>query len=344
MRHNFVDEVTVQVRSGNGGPGCVAFRREKYIPFGGPSGGDGGRGGHVLVRVDPQMATLLDYRFRPHQEAANGGPGEGRQCHGADGADKLLRVPQGTHVWQVRPHEPDVLLADLNAPKAEYLLAKGGRGGRGNEFFKSSIHQAPTVFQPGDPGMSLTVRLELKLLADVGLVGFPNVGKSSLVARVSACRPKIADYPFTTLVPNLGMVRLEGWTDFVMADVPGLVPGAHAGVGLGNRFLRHLERVRVLVHVVTTALDWPGRSVEADIDAIENELKQHPGGLHNQPRVLVLNRMDLPEVVEQAEAVAQLAQARGWAFFAISAATGAGTGPLLAHLGQAVSRHRAEAA
>ena len=345
MRSSFVDEVTVHVRSGNGGGGCVAFRREKYVPFGGPNGGDGGRGGDVIVRVDPQMATLLDYRFRPRQEASNGQPGAGSQCHGADGQDVILRVPPGTIVHRLgEPGAPDLPPIDLSRPDAELCMARGGRGGKGNEHFKNSVRQAPRFAQPGEPGEAFSVRLELKLLADVGLVGYPNVGKSALIARISACRPKIADYPFTTLVPNLGVVRMPGWTDFVVADVPGLIAGAHRGLGLGNRFLRHLERVRVIAHLLTADTGHPERNPAADWAAIEAELLAHASALAARPRVMVFNRMDLPAVAAQEATAAAIAAAHGVPFFAISAVTGAGTEALLRHLTGVVQRLRKAAA
>lgn len=341
MRHKFVDEVTIHVRSGDGGAGCVSFRREKYVPRGGPDGGDGGRGGSVIVRADPQLATLLDYKFRPRHIAKDGRPGEGNLCSGAAGEDIILRVPVGTVVFRKDESQP---LADLSEPDLEIVVAAGGRGGKGNAHFKSSTHQAPKFSQPGEPGETLDLRLELKLLADVGLVGFPNVGKSSLVARISAARPKIADYPFTTLVPNLGVVQFGELDHFVVADVPGLIVGAHEGVGLGSRFLRHVSRVRRIVHLVTVEPDVPGRDPRTDYEAIEREMTLHDEALAGVPRVLVLNRIDLDFVADAAGSVAELARERGIPFFAISAATGAGVRELVNHLGEQLSRERSAGA
>ncbi len=340
MRYNFVDEVTIQVRSGDGGPGCVSFRREKNVPFGGPDGGEGGDGGDVLVRADPQLFTLLDYKFKPRHAARNGRPGEGRQKAGRSAEPVVLRVPVGTVVYRRDTGEQ---LADLSAADAEVVIARGGRGGKGNSWFKSSTNQAPRHAQPGEPGTELELRLELKLLADCGLVGFPNVGKSSLIARISAARPRVADYPFTTLVPNLGVVQLGEFQSFVVADVPGLVVGAHAGAGLGVRFLRHIERVRRVVHLVTVEPDIPDRDPIADFEAIEEEMRLHDEKLAAVPRVLVLNRIDLDFVAARSEEVGAYAAAHGLPFFPVSAVTGAGVGALVAHLGEAVLGERRDA-
>ncbi|MBI3179657.1 MAG: GTPase ObgE [Deltaproteobacteria bacterium] len=334
----FVDEVTIHVHAGDGGPGCVGFRREKYVPFGGPDGGDGGDGGDVLIRADPQLGTLLDYKFQSRYQAKKGGPGEGNQRAGRDGENIVLRVPVGTVVFRADTGEQ---VADLAAPGAEVVAARGGRGGKGNTFFKSSTHQAPRYAQPGEPGEQGELRFELKLLADVGLVGFPNVGKSSLIARISAARPKIADYPFTTLVPNLGVVRFGDVQHFVVADVPGLIVGAHAGAGLGARFLRHVERVRRIVHLVTVEPDIPGRDPIADFEAIENEMRLHDEKLGAAPRVLALNRMDLDFVAKERERVGAYARSHDLPFFPISAVTGDGVQELVNFLGEAVSRERA---
>jgi GTP-binding protein len=337
MAYQFVDEVTIEARSGDGGKGAVAFRREKCVPFGGPNGGDGGRGGDVVVCADSQLGTLLDYRFRPRQHAGHGGAGMGAQCTGADGKTLRLRVPVGTQIFDAHSGE---LLVDLKEPGQEAVLAKGGRGGKGNEHFKTSVRQAPQFAQPGEPGCVRDLRLELKMLADVGLVGMPNVGKSSLIARISASRPKIADYPFTTLVPNLGVVRFGDMQHFVVADVPGLIAGAAQGAGLGTRFLRHVERVRVLAHLVTGATGLPGRGPLEDFDAIEAEMAQAKAGLKDVPRVVVLNQIDLPEVAAHIDEVRAHAESLGLPFFALSAATGQGVQELINHLGQAVTEAR----
>jgi GTP-binding protein len=337
MRSTFVDEVTIQVRSGDGGRGCVAFRREKFVPYGGPSGGDGGRGGDVVIVADGQLSTLLDFRFTPRQFAEHGAPGGGSQCTGRDGVSRIVRVPIGTLLLDADTGET---LADLDTQGAQHVVASGGRGGKGNEFFKTSVRQAPNYAQPGEPGESRSVRLELKLLADVGLVGLPNVGKSSLIARISAARPKIANYPFTTLVPNLGVVRFGDAEHFVVADVPGLIPGAHQGSGLGTRFLRHIERVGLIAHVVTGDVEAGERDPIADFEAIERELHLYGPQLGATPRILVLNRIDLPEVAEQAERLRDFAQKRSLPFFALSAASGEGTAELIRFLGSVLAKRR----
>jgi GTP-binding protein len=341
MRYTFVDEVKILVRSGDGGPGAVSFRREKFVPFGGPDGGDGGAGGSVVVRADAQLATLLDYKFKPRHIAGNGRKGEGARKTGKSGEDIVLRVPVGTVLYR---EDTGAWIADLNAPGMEIVLAKGGRGGKGNDHFKTSVRQAPDFAQPGEAGEEFEIRLELKLLADVGLVGLPNVGKSSLIARISASRPKIADYPFTTLVPNLGVVHFGDMQHFVVADVPGLIVGAHKGAGLGSRFLRHVERVRRLVHVVTVDPHDEARDPISDFENIEEEMRLHDEHLMQVPRVLVLNRVDLDFVSEETARVAAYAESKGIPFFPISAATGQGVQALVNCLGEAVDAARAEAA
>jgi len=319
----------------------VSFRREKYVPFGGPDGGEGGHGGDVTFVADGQLATLLDYKFQSRHFAQNGRPGEGNQRSGHAGESVVLRVPLGTVISH---RDSGAIVADLSKDGEEIVVARGGRGGKGNAHFKSSTRQAPKFCQPGEPGVELELKLELKLIADVGLVGFPNVGKSSLIARVSAARPKIADYPFTTLVPNLGVVRFGDLQHFVVADVPGLIVGAHAGAGLGARFLRHIERVRRIVHIVTVEPDFPEREPIADFEAIENEMRQHDEKLAKVPRVLVLNRTDLNFVTDRQDEIAAYARERDIPFFAISAATGAGVDALINHLGEAITRERVAAA
>lgn len=337
MHYKFVDEAVVSVRSGKGGPGSVSFRREKYVPYGGPDGGNGGRGGDVIVRTDPQVATLLDYKFKPRQHAEDGRPGSGANRSGRDGGSQRIQVPVGTVLYRVEPEE---LLADLDKPDAEAVVAKGGRGGKGNAHFKSSTRQAPRFSQPGEPGEQFDLRLELKLLADVGLVGLPNVGKSSLIARISAARPKIADYPFTTLVPNLGVVKFGDMQHFVVADVPGLVPGASRGTGLGSRFLRHVERVSFMAHLVTVLPGDESRDPIRDFEAIEEEMRLHDDKLAEAPRVLVLNQIDLDYVASETSKVRSYASDKGLAFFPLSAATGEGTREFVNYLGTAVSNAR----
>ncbi len=337
MRSNFIDEVVINVRSGHGGAGAVSFRREKYVPFGGPDGGNGGKGGDVIVRADSQLSTLLDYKFQRKHHAKDGERGQGRQCSGADGVPSILKVPVGTMVFNADTQE---LIADMSEAGREVVIARGGRGGKGNEHFARSTQQAPKFAQPGEEGSELNVRLELKMLADVGLVGYPNVGKSSLIAKVSAARPKIADYPVTTLEPHLGVVSFGPEQSFVLADVPGLIVGAHTGQGLGTRFLRHIERVRRIAHLVTVEPDNEERDPIADFEAIENEMKLHNERLALVPRVLVLNRIDLPFVAEKRAELEKYAKKKKLPFFAISAATGEGISELLKFLGHAVLSER----
>lgn len=280
----FLDQAKIYVRSGDGGGGCVSFRREKFIEFGGPDGGDGGRGGDVVLQADPTLNTLIDFRYRQHFKAERGRHGTGRQRTGASGADLVVRVPVGT---EVLAEDKTTCIADLATPEAAVVIARGGRGGLGNARFKSSTRQAPRIAQPGEPGEERWLWLRLKLLADAGLVGLPNAGKSTFLAACSRARPKVADYPFTTLHPQLGVVEVGGET-FVLADLPGLIEGAHAGVGLGTRFLGHLERCRALVHLV----DATGADVGAAYRTVRTELEAYGAGLADRPEVLALNKID----------------------------------------------------
>jgi GTP-binding protein len=288
----FVDEVRIRVKAGDGGDGAIAWRREKYVPRGGPAGGDGGHGGDVVLEVDPQMATLLDYRYVRQHRARSGQNGMGSDCNGADGEPLVLRVPPGTAVKDAGSGE---LLADLSGPGQRMVVARGGRGGLGNMNFATSTRQAPHHAEPGEPGEEREILLELKLLADVGIVGYPNAGKSTLISRISRARPRIADYPFTTLAPNLGVVDWRGERSFVVADIPGLIEGAHAGAGLGHQFLRHVERCRVLVHLVDGAAPGEGRSPRADLDAVDAELRLYSPELARKPQVVAVNKVDVPE-------------------------------------------------
>lgn len=334
---SFVDRVVLHVQAGNGGHGCVSIHREKFKPLGGPDGGNGGHGGDVLLTVDPGVHTLLDFHFRPHVRAENGKGGAGSNRHGADGEDLVLRVPDGT-VVQTTDGE---VLADLVGSGTSYAVARGGRGGRGNAALAGPRRKAPGFAELGEPGERLDVVLELKSVADVGLVGFPSAGKSSLISVMSAARPKIADYPFTTLVPNLGVVRVDDHT-FTMADVPGLIPGAASGKGLGLEFLRHIERCAVLVHVVDCATLEPDRDPVSDIDAIERELDAY-GGLGDRPRLVALNKVDVPDARDLAEIVRPDLEARGLPVFEVSAATREGLRELGFTLGALVAEHRAAA-
>jgi GTP-binding protein len=333
----FVDRVVLHVQAGDGGHGCVSIHREKYKPLGGPDGGNGGRGGSVRLLVDPQVHTLLDFHFRPHAKAENGKPGSGSHRNGANGADLILRVPNGT-VVQTLDGE---VLADLVGAGTTFELARGGRGGRGNAALASARRKAPGFAELGEPGERRDVVLELKSVADVGLVGFPSAGKSSLISVLSAAKPKIADYPFTTLVPNLGVVRVDDHT-FTVADVPGLIPGAALGKGLGLEFLRHIERCSVLVHVVDTATLEPGRDPLSDIDAIEAELAAY-GGLSDRPRLVALNKVDVPDGRELAEIVRPDLEARGLPVFEVSAVTREGLRELAFAMAELVEQARAAA-
>jgi GTP-binding protein len=327
----------LHLRAGDGGHGCVSIHREKFKPLGGPDGGNGGHGGSVSLTVDPQIHTLLDFHFRPHVKAENGKGGAGSNRDGANGADLVVKVPDGTVVLT-----PDgEVLADLVGDGTTIEIARGGRGGRGNAALASSRRTAPGFAELGEPGEQLEVVLELKSVADVGLVGFPSAGKSSLISVLSAAKPKIADYPFTTLVPNLGVVRIDDQT-FTIADVPGLIPGAATGKGLGLEFLRHIERTSVLVHVVDMATLEPGRDPIGDIDAIEAELSAY-GGLAERPRLVALNKVDVPDGRDLAEIVRPDLEARGLRVFEVSAATRKGLRELTYAMAELVAQARAVA-
>lgn len=337
---NFVDRVVLHVTAGNGGHGVASIHREKFKPLGGPDGGNGGHGGDVVLRVDTNVHTLLDFHFHPHQHAGNGAQGAGGHRNGAQGGDLELRVPEGTVVLD---DDGDVL-ADLAGPGTSVVVAEGGRGGLGNAALASTRRKAPGFALLGEPGEARDLVLELKSVADVGLVGFPSAGKSSLIAAVSAARPKIADYPFTTLVPNLGVIS-AGDTTFTMADVPGLIPGAAAGKGLGLDFLRHVERCSVLLHVLDCATLEPGRDPLSDLDALESELGRYVGTfgeLLAKPRLVALNKIDVPEGRELAELVRPELEARGLQVFEISTVSHEGLRPLLFALGAAIEADRAE--
>ena len=315
----FIDEVTIAVKAGDGGNGCLAFRREKYVPRGGPSGGDGGRGGDVVLVANPHYNTLLHFRFNPEHTAERGRHGEGSNRTGRDGHGIEVPVPVGTIVYNAETGEQ---LFDFTAAGQRYTPVQGGRGGRGNARFATSTHQAPTEHEDGKPGGFLKLRLELKLLADVGLVGFPNAGKSTLISRLSAARPKIADYPFTTLEPNLGVVQVDDRT-FVLADLPGLIEGAHEGHGLGVQFLRHVERTRLLLHLVDVS-EASGRDPGHDFDVILDELKCFDEALAAKPMIVVASKVDVCQDLSRIETVRERAKRHGMEFRAISSVTGAG--------------------
>jgi GTP-binding protein len=286
----FFDEAFITVQSGNGGRGCVSFRREKFIPRGGPDGGDGGKGGDVILKSTSQRRTLFPFRFKREFKAKNGGHGQGRRKTGKNGEDLIIEIPPGT---LIKDAETNDLLKDFSQADESFIVAKGGRGGQGNYRFKTSTHRAPRFAQPGESGQFLKLKLELKLIADVGLIGLPNAGKSTLISAISSATPKIADYPFTTLTPNLGVVRTGWGTPFVVADIPGLIEGAHKGAGLGIQFLRHIERTQILVHLIDTSAIDPQDPL-AGYETINGELAGYSAQLAEKPQILVLNKMDLP--------------------------------------------------
>jgi len=331
----FIDEVKIEVRAGNGGSGCTSFRREKYIPKGGPDGGDGGRGGHVIFVASERKNTLQELYLRKRLIAKNGQPGMGSDCHGKNGEDIVMEVPIGTMVRDEDGH----LLADLSEEGERYILARGGEGGLGNARFATSTNRAPRYSQPGTEGEQGIRFLELKLMADVGLVGLPNAGKSTLLSRISNARPKIADYPFTTLKPKLGQVFMDDGDGFVVADIPGLIEGAHTGRGLGDRFLRHIERTALLLHLVDACCE-DGKSVGEQIAEIETELRSYGDALWRKPRILVLNKIDVL-LDEERQAALAAAEATGLPHFSISAVSGEGVKLLLHHIYDQVLSARA---
>jgi len=316
----FIDEVRILVKAGDGGNGCLAFRREKYVPRGGPSGGDGGRGGDVYLVSTEHQNTLLQFRFNPEHKAQRGRHGEGSNCTGADGHSIDVQVPVGTVVYDDSTGER---LHDFTVAGDRFLAARGGRGGKGNARFATATHQAPTEHEPGHPGEEHRLRLELKLLADVGLVGFPNAGKSTLISRISAARPKIADYPFTTLEPQLGVVSMDDYRSFVVADIPGLIEGAHLGHGLGTQFLKHIERTRLLAHLVDVS-EASGRDPVRDFETVMAELASFSEDLAKKPMIVVATKMDAAQDPARVEALRRLAVERGLPFFEISSVTGQG--------------------
>ncbi|HLQ55237.1 MAG TPA: GTPase ObgE [Streptosporangiaceae bacterium] len=338
----FADQAEVRVQAGDGGHGCASIHREKFKPLGGPDGGNGGRGGNVIIEVDPSAVTLLDFHRRPLRRAGSGKPGAGSHRSGADGADLVLRVPDGTVVKT----QDGTALADLIGAGTSFVAAQGGRGGLGNAALASARRKAPGFALRGEPGVARTLVLELKTVADAGLVGFPNAGKSSLIAALSAARPKIANYPFTTLIPHLGVAE-AGETQFVIADVPGLIPGASHGKGLGLDFLRHVERCTVLVHVLDCAVEEPGREPLADLDVIEQELASYEADtgadLRDRPRIIALNKIDVPAARERAGQVAPVLAARGLTVCPVSAATREGLRELAFALAAVISAARAAA-
>jgi GTP-binding protein len=323
----FIDEAIITVRSGDGGNGCLSFRREKYVPLGGPDGGDGGKGGDVTLVSSQDRRTLYPFRFKHEFTAPRGGGGEGRQRTGKSGSDLVIEVPPGTIV---RDAETGDIIKDFCLPGESFIIARGGRGGKGNTHFKSSTHRTPRFAQPGEAGEVKQLKLELKLLADVGIIGLPNAGKSTLISVISAARPKIADYPFTTLVPNLGVVKAGDREPFVVADIPGLIAGAHTGAGLGIHFLRHIERTRLLVHLIDASAIDPENPLEA-YAAINTELSSYSPDLARKPQIIALNKLDLPGTEERARAF-KAALKKRIKIYLISAATVKGVDQLLAQI------------
>lgn len=353
MSEVFIDEIKVFVKAGDGGNGCVSFRREKYVPRGGPNGGDGGNGGSIIFKTTKNKSTLINFHFNPHIKAEKGSHGKGSDLHGKNGKDKIMQVPVGTLVYELGS---STLLADLKEDGQEFCVARGGRGGRGNARFKSSVNRAPRNAEDGEAGEERWLRLELKLLADVGLVGFPNAGKSTLISKISKAKPKIADYPFTTLHPNLGVVVLNSEKSFVVADIPGLIDGAHEGVGLGLKFLKHIERTKILIYLVDIN-GYEGKDAVENLRSLRNELKSYNSELLKKPQIVVINKIDLfpsfsviesheekqgmknrEEVVKDLKArIKKICRSK---VLAISAATGEGIKELIKNLGEMLSKNK----
>ncbi len=340
----FTDLSHINVKGGDGGAGCMSFRREAFVPKGGPDGGDGGAGGSVVIEADAQLSSLIDYRYKHHFKAERGTHGQGARRHGRDGEDLVLRVPVGTVVRELdaATQTPVETLADLTQPGERVVVAPGGMGGRGNIHFVTSVRRAPAFAEKGEPALEHWIELEMKLMADAALVGMPSVGKSSIIARISAARPKIADYPFTTLIPNLGVARAANGQSFVAADVPGLIEGASEGKGLGHQFLRHIERTALILHVVDITGGYEGRDVVEDYRTINAELAAYASELAERPQVVVANKCDLPGFEEDVERLREAAEADGHAFFAVSAATGLGLDELVTKVAAEVSVLREE--
>lgn len=327
----FTDVCRINVKGGDGGAGCMSFRREAHVPKGGPDGGDGGHGGNVILEADPQLSSLIDYRFKHHFRAERGTHGKGSRKHGKDGEDLVLKVPVGTVVHELDPEtlEPAFDVADLTHPGQRVIVAPGGIGGKGNIHFVTSVRRAPAFAEKGEPAVEHWIELEMKLMADAALVGMPSVGKSSIIARISAARPKIADYPFTTLVPNLGMVRAKDGSSFVVADVPGLIEGASEGKGLGHQFLRHIERSALILHVVDVTGGYEGRDAVEDYKTINEELAAYASELAERPQIVVANKCDMPGTEDAIERLRQAAEKDGRPFFEVSAVTGEGLDELV---------------
>lgn len=331
----FIDKVKIYVKAGDGGRGCVSFRREKYVPKGGPDGGDGGRGGDVILEVDPHLCTLIDFKYKPHYRAKNGEHGKGKKMKGKDAPPLVLRVPPGTVVKDAQTGE---VLADLTEPGQRFVVARGGRGGRGNVHFVKPWRQAPRIAEPGEPGEERWIVLELKLIADVGLVGLPNAGKSTLLSRISAAKPEIADYPFTTLYPVLGVVRVGEYESFVVADIPGIIEGAHRGVGLGLDFLRHIERTKVILQLVD--LSGFEHDPYKAFEVVEREMESYGAGLTQKPRIVVGTKLDLVQDEKKIIEFENFVKDKGFDFVPISAVVGKNLDILIKKTWQLVKRAR----
>ncbi|MBI4654467.1 MAG: GTPase ObgE [Nitrospirae bacterium] len=332
----FIDQVKIHVKAGDGGRGCVSFRREKYVPRGGPNGGNGGKGGHIIFRATRDVNTLLDVRYQQHYRAERGEHGMGKDMHGKNGKDLIISVPIGTII---KDSLTDETLEDLIKDGQEFISAKGGRGGLGNTHFKTPTRQAPKFAQPGEPGEEKTLILELKLLADVGLIGLPNAGKSTLISVISSAKPKIADYPFTTLVPVLGVVKAKGFKSFVVADIPGLIEGAHKGAGLGFQFLRHVERTSILLHLVDVSEMAEGDPV-SNFEKINKELKLYSPELLKKPQAVVGTKIDIKGSGKRLDRLAKYCKDKNYDFFPICAITGQGIKKLITHLGKKVEEYK----
>ncbi|MDA8078813.1 MAG: GTPase ObgE [Nitrospiraceae bacterium] len=335
----FVDYAKIAVKAGHGGRGCVSFRREKYVPRGGPDGGDGGRGGHIIFAATQDLNTLLDLKYKKEYNAEKGQHGMGKRMHGRDGKDLVIRVPVGT---EIRDEVSGEILADLASDGARIVIAHGGRGGQGNSHFATATRQAPRYAQPGEEGEERSLILELKLLADVGLIGMPNAGKSTLISVISSARPKIADYPFTTLVPNLGVVKLKGFRSFVVADIPGIIEGAHMGTGLGLQFLRHVERTSILLHLVDIS-EMDETDPASNLITINREMELYSRELILKPRIVVGTKLDIAGDKSRLAALQRHCESEGMEFFPVSAATGKGIQRLLSYVAQRVEQGRKQA-
>ena len=342
----FTDMSHINVRGGDGGAGCMSFRREAFVPKGGPDGGDGGNGGSVIVQTDPQLSSLIDYRFKHHFKAERGTHGQGARKRGRDGQDLVLRVPLGTVIRELDPETQTPLyeIADLTRPGDSVVVAPGGVGGRGNIHFVTSVRRAPAFAEKGEPAIDHWIELEMKLMADVALVGMPSVGKSSLIARISAARPKVADYPFTTLIPNLGVVRTRDGRSFVAADVPGLIEGASEGRGLGHQFLRHIERTALILHLVDLTGGYEDRDPVQDYHTINAELAAYASELADRPQIVVGNKCDMPDTDVAVEVLREEVEKDGKKLFVISAVTGEGIEELVSYTARKVAELRAQAA